>query len=109
LKKKRGCEQEGDMAFRFTSPLLAQDESKMILKECPIGRIKRDGSHVYDAISAFSYAENGCFNPLDMSMWFQQASRVIGSEKSRLFEMKQKDERVRSDARYTKNALQGRG
>jgi hypothetical protein len=108
---------EAQQAHRFTSPLLyemaesggLESSTYAILKECPIGKVLRETAWVYDAINAFSYAENGAFNPLDSPTWLQQAMSVVGSEKERCRRMKDEDQKTKRDCAYGKRVRGGRG
>lgn len=94
------------MAYRFTSPML--DEKQALLKECPIGVIIRESPYIYDAINVHVYAENGALNPLKQSSWLQHAFNVIGSEKARLFKLKNSGKRGKSDSEYGRRMRGGK-
>jgi len=86
------------MAFRFTSPALlkkksdgSDDESDMILRECPLSVVLGQSPHVFAAIPLHGMVhESGAVNWFQLSPWAQLAVRVIGSEKQRLWEMGRK-------------------
>jgi len=98
--------------FRFTSPLLYEREraegvsgDHTVLYECPVGYVQREAPHVYRAISAHAYAENGALNPLDAPGWLQQAFAVISSEKERLRRMADEERKGAGDAAYGQRVL----
>lgn len=112
MKAKRGCKKpgedyEGSQVFRYTSPYL-QDGDDM-LNECPVGKIMRESPHVYDAIAAHTYSENGALNPLECSPWLQAAIRVVGSERGRLEDMRQEEQRNKVDAKRGQSLRKRRG
>jgi hypothetical protein len=104
MKTQRGCGKEGEMAFRFTSPALNK-EGPFILRECPLGYVLRAAPYLFDAISAQSLLESGAFDLLRSPMWLQRICRVIGSEKARLFDAKQKDQQTKRDAKIAQGVL----
>ena len=86
------------MAWRFTSPLLNHEmPESALIRECPVGLVLRDGPHVYDLISAHSYAENGALNPLDSPSYLQAGIRVVASERARLRELADADRQTKRD------------
>jgi hypothetical protein len=93
------------MAFRSTSPHLQPKDGKEvegrdIVRECPVGMVLRETPYVYDAVSAASYVESGALNPLEAPRWLQDAARIVGSERGRMFDIKQQQRRGASDAAY---------
>ena len=93
------------MVFRSTSSLLLVDGKPGELRECPVGFVLRECPQVYDAIAAHSYADNGCFNPIDSPLWLQEMVRVAGSERARHSEAKETSDRGRRDADMGARAL----
>ena len=67
----------------------------------------RQAPHVYDAIRAAFYAENGSINPLDMPLYLQRAFGVIGAERDRLWRMKEEDTKSKRDSRYGMQVRRG--
>lgn len=106
---------ECQQPFRFTSPLLYERErveeapgKYTVLHECPVGYVQREAPHIYRAIAAHSYAENGSLNPLESPGWLQQAIGVVGSEKERLRRMADEERKSKGDANYGQRALRAR-
>lgn len=93
----------GNTAYRFTSPRLAEEHQ--ILRECPVGAILRETPYIYEAVSAQSYAEAGAFDPSTKPTWLQEAMRIVGSERSRLWDIKRERERSSRDAAYAAKVL----
>jgi hypothetical protein len=91
------------MVWRFTSPILKEDQR--ILYECPTGAVLREAPHVYDAITAESYAEAGAIDPASRPKYTQDAIRVISAEKSRLWDIKRSQDKAKSDAAYGAKVL----
>jgi hypothetical protein len=111
LRKKRGCsikgqEVKGSMAFRFTSPALmkrtpdgAEDDSDMVLRECPISVALARAPQVFDAIPLHMYvSESGSVNWFELSPWAQAAVRRVGAEKARLWDMAEHDRKSKRDS-----------
>lgn len=69
------------------------------ISECPVGMILRESPHVFDAIGAYGSGENVSPDVLRKPRWLQDAFRVIGSERARLFEMEQQDRKAQHDAK----------
>lgn len=119
LRKKRGCFKpgyaiKGDTAWRFTSPRLQSEDNKPVpglnlLEECPTGAILREAPYIYDAIAAHNGLESGAFDPTLKPRYLQECLRVIGAEKSRLWEMKQSQEKSATDAKYARRVLASNG
>lgn len=78
-----------------------------ILNECPTGAILRETPYIYEAIAYHSYAENGALDPSAQTPWIQEVMRVVGSEKSRLYDLEQKKRKGASDALYGASQLKG--
>jgi hypothetical protein len=94
------------MVWRYTSPMLdSMGPDAAVLRECPVGLILREGPHVYDAIAAHAYAENGALNPLDSPPYLQSAIRVVASERARLRELADADRQTKKDQAYLGKAL----
>jgi hypothetical protein len=98
------------MAFRSTSPHLQPKDGKEvegrdIVRECPVGMVLRETPHVYDAVSAASNTESGAINPLEVPRWLQDSLRIVGSERGRLFDIKQQQRRSAGDAAYAARAV----
>lgn len=118
LRKQRGCKKQGfdvsgQQAFRFTSPLLYEREERekakqgthTIINECPVSYVLRHEPHVYEAINAHAYVENGALNPLTTPPWLRQAIGVVGSERERLRRLGEKKKQSSSDSNYGARTL----
>ena len=100
-------ETDGNMAFRFTSPMLS--EADQVLRECPVSVVLREAPHVYDVIPLHSYAESGASDPMRMSAWAQRAIRLVGSEKARLYELATAEKRNARDSKVGLDMRRGHG
>jgi hypothetical protein len=90
-------EAKGNMAFRFTSPIL--EEKDRVLYECPVSAVMKLAPHIYDVIPLHSYvSDSGSVDYLQLSPWAQRAVRVIGGEKGRLWDMARAEEKGHRDA-----------
>jgi hypothetical protein len=105
------------MVFRFTSPSLlkkkpdgTEDDSDMVLKECPLSVVLNKAPHVFSAIQLHGMVnESGSINWFSLSPWAQQAIRVIGSEKQRLWEMGRKENQSQRDSQVGLEMRSNRG
>ncbi len=101
LQRQRGCFKPGrsvagSRAFRFTSPALRPEDR--VLRECPVGRVLREAPWSYDLLRAAAYAEQEGIGMLRQSRYLQQIVGIVASEKQRLREIEEKQERARRDA-----------
>jgi hypothetical protein len=79
-----------------------KQDAYAVLRECPTQLVARETPWIYGALNAHVHAENGALNPLECTPYLQSALRVIGSEKSRLWEIERKQEETRQQAKSMK-------
>jgi len=70
-----------------------------MLQECPVSMVLRECPRAYEALAAAAHVENGGLNPMTLSAWAQEAIRVVGSERARHRDLKDRERRLTQDAR----------
>ena len=109
-QRKLGCGKDkvgvvGERVFRSTSPSLLCDGKPGELRECPVGLVLREAPYVYKAISAASHVDNGSSDPTAAPTWLQSMMRVVGSERARHRELKDKNRTTAGDADHARQVV----
>ena len=111
MKERYGCGRNsagvvGQTVFRSTSlHLMGPDKKPSELRECPVGIVLREAPYIYDAINSWQYVDSGALNPLVSPSWLREILRVVGSEKARLHELRDRPNQGAADAEYGRRVL----